>query len=144
MSEQDLKRELTGYPQPDTALDDQLYRFHGFRVLDVDGKSVGLIDWIWADEVSGHGQFIGVRLRWLRGAALAMPVDGMRIDRHISTVCVAYTKKQIKRARRCSIDCALTEGQQRDIRAHYAPSMVTMANQAARKPARNAVSVRAR
>lgn len=148
MSEQGLKRELTGYPQPDTALDDQLYRFHGWRVLDVDGRSVGLIDWIWADAMSGHGQFVGVRLRWLRGTALAMPIDGMRIDSHTSTVQVAYTRKQIKQARRCSIDRPLAEAEQCDIRVHYAPAIVTVAgaarNQAARKPARHAVSVRAR
>lgn len=143
MNEQGLKRELPGYSQPDALLDDQLYRLHGFRVLDVDGKSVGQIDWIWADAVSGRGQFIGVRLRWLWGTALAIPVDGMRIDRHTSTVRVAYTKKKIKQAHRCSIDCALTDGQQRDIRAHYAPAPVAIAGPA-RNQVRNAVSVRAR
>jgi len=148
MTVQGSKRELTDYARQDTLLNGALYWLHGFRVLDADGESVGLIDWIWADEVSGHGQFIGVRLRWLRGTALAMPVDGMRIDHHSSTVRVAYTTKQIKQGRRCSIDRALSEAQQCDIRTHYAPAQATVAGPArsrvARKPAPNAVSVRAR
>ncbi|MDQ2743436.1 MAG: PRC-barrel domain-containing protein [Chloroflexota bacterium] len=141
-------QELTDYPWQNATLDTTLYRLHGFRVLDVDGESVGQIDWIWADEVSGHGQFIGVRLRWLRGTALAVPIDGMRIDNHTSTVRVANTRKQIKQAGRCSIDRTLTEVQKCAIHAHYAPAPATVAAPArtptARKPARNAVSVRAR
>jgi len=137
------KQELTECSRQDTLLDGSLYRLHGLRVLDINGIPVGRIDWIWADKVSGHGQFIGVRLRWLWGTVLAIPVDGMRIDRHTSTVRVAYTTKQIKQAHRRSIDCVLTAGQQCDIRAHYAPAPVAIAGPA-RNQVRNAVSVRAR
>lgn len=148
MNEQVLKQEGTEYPRQDTLLDDALYQFHGFRVVDANGQSLGLIDWVWADAVSGHGEFIGVRLRWLRGTVLAIPTAGVRIDRQTSTVQVAYIRKQIKQARRCSIDRPLAEAVKCDIRAHYAPAHVTVAapvrNQAARQSVRNMISVRAR
>jgi len=50
----------------------KLYQFHNFQLLDADDKPVGLIDWIWADEASGQGGVIGLRLRWLRGTACAV------------------------------------------------------------------------
>lgn len=97
----------------------KLYRFHGFRVLDVYGERVGFIDWIWADDTGSVGAFLGVQLRWLRGTARAVPASEAQIDPQTSTVRLAWSKEQIKRAPRFSIDRHLTSDQKRSIRFHF-------------------------
>lgn len=101
------------------ALTGRLYRYHGLRVLDVDGAAVGQIDWVWSDGESGHGTFIGVKLRWLRGTARAVPVQDVEIDMAARTIRLPYRKEQINRAPHCAINRALTGGQKYSIRAHY-------------------------
>ena len=104
------------------SLTSKLYRFHSFRVVDVDGEAVGLVDWIWPDHMSGQGEFIGVQLRWLRGTARAVPARDVQIDLESSTVRVMYHKEQIKRALRFSIDREIPMDQKCDIYAHYRPA----------------------
>jgi hypothetical protein len=102
------------------ALTPRLYRFHDFDVLDVHGRKVGVVDWIWADEETGVGRYIGIRLQWLRGRALAIPARGMHIDPHASTVCLPYAAAVVRRAPRFAIDRSLTAQQEDAIVAHYA------------------------
>jgi hypothetical protein len=98
----------------------EVYRLHSFRVLDAHGKKVGIVDWIWTDQESGHGEFLGVGLRWLRGTARAIPALGVEIDRETSTIRVPYTAAQIERARRFKIDRKLAAREKRRICSHYA------------------------
>jgi len=116
-------KQVSAQAPPRTALVGKLYQFHGFRVLDPDDQPVGIVDWLWSNEASGQGDVIGVQLRWLRGTARAVPADGVQIDRQTSTIRVAYTKEQIKRAPRFAIDRALTAEQKRSIRSHYRSSL---------------------
>lgn len=104
---------------PDGALTAQVYRLHSFQVLDRDGRKVGIVDWIWTNQESGHGEFLGVSLRWLRGTARAIPVMGAQIDHDAATIRVAYTADEIKRARRFKIDRELTARDKRRICFHY-------------------------
>lgn len=97
-----------------------VYRLHGFRILDSEGKTVNRVDWIWKDEESGQGEFLGVHLHWLRGRARALPSLGAEIDPQTSTIRVPYTAAQIERARRFKIDRALTAREKRRICFHYA------------------------
>ena len=110
------------------ALAGKLYRFHSFRVLDVDGKPVGLVDWIWSDEASGQGEFIGVQLRWLRGTARAVPTRGTQVDTRTSTVRLAYRKDQIKRAARFSIDREITADQKHGIYSYFHPERAVVSS----------------
>ncbi len=96
-----------------------VYRLHSFRVLDASGKNVGTVDWIWTDTTSGAGEFLGVRLHWLRGKAQAIPTVGATIDHASATIRVAYTAAHIGRARRFKIDRALTAREKRRICFHY-------------------------
>jgi hypothetical protein len=105
-----------------STLTGKLYQFHGFRVLDADGQSVGIVDWIWSDHAGAPGEFLGVHLRWLRGTARAVPAEGAQLDRRNATIRVAYRKDQIRRAPRFAIDRALNAEQKRSIRSHYRPS----------------------
>jgi hypothetical protein len=98
----------------------EVYRLHSFRVLDAEGKKVGIVDWVWTDQESGHGEFLGVRLHWLRGTARAIPSLGAGIDLETSTIRVAHTAAQIERARRFKIDRKLTAREKRRICLHYA------------------------
>jgi hypothetical protein len=104
----------------------EVYRLHSFRVLDADGKKVGIVDWIWTDEESGHGEFLGVRMHWLRGMARAIPCLGATIDRETKTMRVAYTAAQIACARRFKIDRRLTAHEKTDICIHYVLEPATM------------------
>ncbi|MBV9281436.1 MAG: hypothetical protein JOZ41_15255 [Chloroflexi bacterium] len=97
----------------------RLYQYHGFRVVDVNGEQVGLVDWIWSDGTTGQGEFLGVQLQWLRGKARAVPALGLRIDRQTSTIRVAYAAEQVKNARRFSIDRPLTVEQKTAIYSHF-------------------------
>lgn len=115
----------------------EVYRLHSFRVLDAAGKQVGIVDWIWTDEESGQGEFLGVRLHWLRGTARAIPCVGARIDHDRATIQVQYTTAQIERARRFKIDRSLAAREKRRICFHYAlepstlPSLLPAGLQAA-------------
>ena len=104
---------------PDGALTVRVYRLHGFQVLDRDGRKIGIVDWIWTNQDSGHGEFLGVNLRWLRGTARAIPVLGAQIDQDAATIRVNYTVDEIKQARRFKIDRELTARDKRRIRFHY-------------------------
>ena len=97
----------------------EVYRLHSFQVLDANGAKVGIVDWIWTDPESGHGEFLGVNLRWLRGTTRAIPTCGAEIDHESATIRVAYTAAQIKRARRFKIDRALTVREKRGIYLRY-------------------------
>jgi hypothetical protein len=97
----------------------KLYRYHNYRVLDADDREVGRVDWIWADEASGAGRHIGIRLQWLRGRAQAIPAHGIQVEPHTSTIRVPYLEADIRRAPRYAIDRTLTAWQERAIRAHY-------------------------
>jgi hypothetical protein len=81
-----------------------MYRFHGFQVLDSAGERVGRVDWIWANPTKDQAEFIGIHLRWLRGKSRAVPAIGAAVDPRTSTVRLAYTRDQIRRARRFAID----------------------------------------
>ena len=96
-----------------------VYRLHSYGVLDANGEKVGIVDWIWTDPESGHGEFLGVNLRWLRGTTRAIPTNGAEIDHMTATIRVAYTAAQIKRARRFKIDRALTAREKRSIYLRY-------------------------
>ena len=97
----------------------EVYRLHSFQVLDANGEKVGIVDWIWTDPKSGHGEFLGVNLRWLRGTTRAIPTYNAEIDHESATIRVAYTAAQIKRARRFKIDRALTVREKRGIYLRY-------------------------
>jgi hypothetical protein len=101
-----------------------VYRLHSYRVVDADGKKIGIVDWIWTDQESGNGEFLGVHLRWLRGTTRAIPTLGAEIDHETSTIRVAYAAAQIKQVRRFKIDRALTAREKRRIYLSYelAPS----------------------
>ncbi len=101
------------------ALDGKLYQFHGFRVLDAAGESIGLVDWIWVDDASDQGEFLGVQLRWLRGRARDIPAGDLWIDRPTATIRVAFSKEQIKQSPRYPIDREFTAEQKRRIYSHY-------------------------
>jgi hypothetical protein len=111
-----------GTPPAWESLTGKLYRFHSFRVVDLDDQAVGLVDWIWSDPTTGQGEFLGVQLRWLRGTARAIPAHDVQIDPESSAVRVAYHREQIKRAPRFSIDREISADQKRDIYAHYRPA----------------------
>lgn len=95
------------------------YQLHGLRLLDADGRKVGYVDWFWTDDGSIGSGYVGVRLRWLRGTAIAVPALGMHADSTSSTVRVAYKREQIVRAGRFSVTRALGEAEKRSIHAHY-------------------------
>jgi hypothetical protein len=110
----------TGLPQARrTGLTGKLYRYHGMQVIDIDGRSVGQIDWIWADPAGAQGEFIGVQLRWLRGKARVVPAYSVWIDAERRTIQVPYSKAQIECANRYSIDRALTAEQKDAICGHF-------------------------
>jgi hypothetical protein len=113
--------------QEPLALTGKLYRFHGMPVVDVNGETVGQIDWIWSDDTSGRGTHLGVQLRWLRGTARAVPAGDLLLDPRTSTIQVAYRKDQIKRAPRFAIDRSLSADHQRAISAHYSEPAVAVA-----------------
>lgn len=96
-----------------------VYRLHSFRVLDAEGKKVGIVDWIWTDQESGLGEFLGVNLHWLRGTTRPIPTLGAEIDHETRTIRVAYPAAQIKRARRFKIDRELTAREKRRICFSY-------------------------
>ena len=112
----------------------EVYRLHSFQVVDANGEKVGIVDWIWTDPESGHGEFLGVNLRWLRGTTRAIPTQGAEVDRESATIRVAYTAAQIKRARRFKIDRALTVREKRSIYLRYEFELSTLRNLI---PARN-------
>jgi hypothetical protein len=101
-----------------------LYRFHGFRVFDVNGERVGIVDWIWGNETNGEGEYIGLQLQWLRGRARAVPASAGIVDRERAIVRLPYSKQQIARAPRFQIDRALSSDQRVAIAAHFMPSTV--------------------
>jgi len=103
-----------------------VYRLHSFRVLDAEGKKVGIVDWIWTDEESNQGEFLGVHLHWLRGTTRAIPTVGAEIDHENMTIEVAHTAAQIRRAQRFKIDRALTAREKRRICFHYALEPATV------------------
>jgi hypothetical protein len=114
-----------------TELDGRLYRFHGLCVLDLTGRPIGQIDWIWSS--GQHGEFIGVQLQWLRGKARAIPAASIEVDPAAGAVTVPYTRAEINRAPRHKIDRDLTVAEKRAIRAHYdrRPRFVPSADAAA-------------
>lgn len=136
-NDQATTAKLSILPHDHGALTSQVYRLHSYRVLDGDGKNVGIVDWIWTDEASGHGEFLGVSLHWLRGKARAMPALGAEIDHETATIRVPYTATQIKHARRFKIDRRLTAREKRRICFHYElqpatlPSLMPMRQSAA-------------
>jgi hypothetical protein len=97
----------------------RLYQLHGFQILDAFGKQVGLVDWIWSDQASGLGEFIGVQLQLLRGKARAIPTRAAQVDMKTKTVRVTYRRDEIKRAPRFSIDRVLTDAQKQSIQSFY-------------------------
>ena len=98
----------------------KLYQFHNFQLLDVDDKPVGLVDWIWADDMGGEVEFIGVQLNWFRGTARVVPAHAAEIDVQARTIRVAYPRNHIATARRYAINRALTAAQKRAVVMHYA------------------------
>lgn len=96
------------------------YQFHDFQLVDANDRPIGTVDWIWTDNEQGSAEFLGVHLRWLRGAARAVPAEGARIDVQARTIRVAYTREQIATARRFTIDRALSADDKRAVFAHYA------------------------
>lgn len=122
--------QLRIVPQPSRprggSFTSEVYRLHSFRVLDADGKKIGIVDWIWTDQETGHGEFLGVRLHWLRGTARAIPSLGAEIDHETSTIQVACRAAQIERSRRYKIDRKLTAREKRRICFHYALEPVAL------------------
>ena len=104
-------------PSPDISV--RLYQLHGFRLIDGDGVEVGLVDWIWADEASGAAEFIGTKLRWLRGSARAIPAFAMKIDLSNRTVTVDHQQNQIHAAPRHRIDRELAPIENRAVARHF-------------------------
>jgi hypothetical protein len=102
-----------------SALTGKLYRFHGFRVQDVDDQLVGLVDWIWANSAKDQAEFIGTHLRWLRGRARAVPALGATVNLHTRTVYLSYSVRQINSARRFKIDRELDVHEKVGILAHF-------------------------
>jgi hypothetical protein len=98
----------------------KLYQFHNFQLLDADDKPVGLIDWIWADEAGGEGEFIGVHLNWFHGTARVVPAHTAQIDVQARTIRVSYPQNRIAMARRYAINRPLTAAQKQAIIMHYA------------------------
>ncbi len=98
----------------------KLYQFHNFQLLDVDDKPVGLIDWIWAGDAGGEGEFIGVHLNWFRGTARVVPARAAQIDVQARTIRVSYPRNHIATVRRYAINRALTADQKRAVAMHYA------------------------
>jgi hypothetical protein len=119
-------------PLPHGSFTSEVYRLHSFRILDVDGKNVGIVDWIWTDATSGEGEFLGVRLHWLRGTSRAVPTLGAEIDHATGTIRVAHTAAQIKSSRRFKIDRQLTAREKRRISLHYALQPATLRRELAR------------
>lgn len=115
----------------------EVYRLHSFRVVDADGKKVGIVDWIWKDASSGAGEFLGVHLHWLRGTVRPIPCLGAEINFETATIRVPHTAAQIKRSRRLKIDRTLTAREKRSICFHYAvqpaalPSLANLQSSAA-------------
>ncbi|GAC1321231.1 MAG: hypothetical protein NVSMB22_06520 [Chloroflexota bacterium] len=138
MTGRDTARETTGSPcvalqgdevqaaarayssrEQSNSLAGRLYQFHGYRVVDATGESIGLVDWIWPCEPGDPGEFVGVHLRWLRGTARAIPACDLHVDTRTSTIRVATVKDHIKRAPRYAIDRPLTAGERNSIYRHY-------------------------
>lgn len=123
MTDDATDTQLRVVPQTDTrkrgSFTAEVYRLHSYRVLDAEGTKVGIVDWIWTDPETGHGEFLGINLRWLRGTTRAIPTVGAHIDHETATIRVAYTAAQIKRVNRFKIDRALTAREQRRIYFNY-------------------------
>lgn len=102
-----------------SSLSGKMYRYHGMTVQDINGETVGQVDWIWHDDVTGQGDLIGVGLRWLRGTARAIPAQDVWIDHSDRTIRVAFSKDQIKSARRLSIGRAPTAREKRAVALQY-------------------------
>lgn len=115
-------RRADSTPDAEGMFSDALYRYHGFRVLDARGETVGTIDWIWANDATGAGEYVGLHLQWLRGKARAVPVAGAAIDTDTATIRLVVTRQQISNARRFHIDRSLTAGDRIAIAAHFQPS----------------------
>src|SRR5579872_433303 len=82
----------------------KLYRFHGMRVLDLTGRPIGVVDWVWSGESGEQGEFMGVKLQWLRGKARPIPCWGAAVDTDARTVRVRFRKEEIRRVSRRAID----------------------------------------
>jgi hypothetical protein len=108
-----------GTPISSSSFTGTLYHYHGLRVLDVSGRQVGTVDWVWSDVSQSHGEFIGVQLQWLRGRARAIPTRGATVDMETGTVRVPYRKHVIRRATRYAIDRELTAADRRAVLAQY-------------------------
>jgi hypothetical protein len=104
---------------PLSAYTSELYRLHGFRVIDVEGVPVGEIDWVWTDDVSKQAEFIGIRLRWIAGTARPIPAIDALMDVTSRTIEVPYTARQIRRAGRLKIDRMLSLRDKRRVCFHY-------------------------
>src|SRR5436305_2015512 len=102
-----------------TGLMGELYRFHGFQVLDCTGKTVGQVDWVWPSDAGDEGQYIGIRVRWLSGRAQVVPARSVRVDAPSGTLHIAYAKDQTDWAPRCSIDRPLTADQKRAVEVRF-------------------------
>lgn len=100
-------------------LHSRLYCFHMYRVMGAEGVTVGLVDWIWADEAAGNYEFIATGQNWLTGTVRPIPAGNIRVNHRALAVYVPFTRDQIKNAPRCAIGAELRDEQKQAIQAHY-------------------------
>ena len=99
----------------------ELGRLRNARVVDIHGERLGKIGEIFLNDRAQHISYVTVSLGWLRSREVYVPYSLMAVTDN--AVIVQVPKAMVERAPRANGTGYLTEAQERDLDAFYAPAL---------------------
>jgi sporulation protein YlmC with PRC-barrel domain len=91
----------------------------GHAVVDRDGKRLGLVEDVWADDSSGRPLFASVRTGWLVGRTHVVPLNGARVEDETRTLWVPYASSAVRRAPHLAATDDLDDDERQRVLRHY-------------------------
>ncbi len=98
---------------------DSFDHFIDFDVVDQNRESVGTVDALWADHVTGKLDFLGVKTGWIFGSNHVVPAEQAQIDEETRTIQVPYAAELIKDAPTIGADEEISDEQEIEILRYY-------------------------
>ena len=69
-----------------------------YEVCETNGRRIGDVTGVWADDATGEPEFIGIKPGWLFGRTHLVPLQDARIDASARRIVVPYEERRIKDA----------------------------------------------
>ncbi len=91
----------------------------GYTVVDQDHETIGDVECVWTDEVTGDIEFLGVDTSWFSGKSHVIPVSTLQVDAAKEQIVAPYSVAFVKDAPSFMADATISSAEEDTIFSYY-------------------------